>query len=131
MTAVNHGEEGGTDYTEAYLQLPETLIAGDAIHGASKGRTIWKNEDGSPVEEDSAGVHEIRIIGKEDIEVPAGEFPGSIRIEVVGEMINGGRFGNEKYIMWYHPKVGMVKFEYLEGQDSMMELQEVSMPESE
>ena len=131
MTAINDGEGGGADYTEPYLQLPETLIAGEIIHGASKGRTTWKNEDGSPVEEDYAGGHEIRIIGKEDIEVPAGKFPGSIRIEVVGEMIFGGRFRNDKYIMWYHPKVGMVKFEYLEGQDSIMELQEVSMPESE
>ena len=54
-----------------------------------------------------------------------------MQIEVVGEALNGGRFANEKYLMRYHHDVGMVKFEYLEGQRSRMELLETSMPDGE
>ncbi len=129
MTSIDYGDESGTNYSEPFLELPETLVSGEVTRGVSKGDSFWKEEDGDLVEETHTGRHEIRIIGKEDVEVPAGVFSNCIQIEVVSEMISGGRFENEKYLMWYHPKVGMVKFEYLEGQDSRMELQEISIPE--
>ncbi len=129
LTSSSAGENGGSEYSQPYLELPENLVSGEITRGVSKSISSWKDEGEETVEEQVSGQHEIRVIGKEDIEVLAGKFPDSIRIEVVSESLSGGRFGHDKYLMWYHPKVGMVKFEYLEGEDSRMELQEISMPE--
>ncbi len=130
LVSVSEGEDGGSEYSQPYLELPENLVSGETTRATSKATSSWKDEGEALVEERLSGQHEIRVIGKDDIEVPAGKFPGCIRIEVVGEWLSGGRFGHDKYLMWYHPRVGMVKFEYLEGEDSKMELQEISIPES-
>lgn len=122
------GEEG-TKYTDAFLELPEKLFAGAVVPNLSEGTFKWEGGGGEMIEESLMGIHEIRVIGKEDIEVPAGKFSGCVRIEVVGEVIGGGRYDHEKYLMWYHPDVGLVRYEFVEGQDSMMELVDYSVLE--
>lgn len=122
------GEEG-TKYSDAYVELPEKLLEGAVVSNLSEGTFKWEAEGGEMIEESLMGVHEIRVIGKEDIEVPAGKFSGCVRIEVVGETIGGSHYGHEKYLMWYHPDVGLVRYEFVEGQDSVMELVDYSVPE--
>ncbi len=129
LISVREVDAGGSEYSEHYLELPTNLVSGETTRATSKATSNWKEEGEEPVVEQMYGQHEIRVIGKEDIEVPAGRFPDSIRIEVLSESLSGGRFGHDKYLMWYHPEVGMVKFEYIEGEDSRMELQKVSMQE--
>lgn len=116
----------GLKYLNPYLELPEKLEAGVSISDASGGTSVWADGDGELVEESFKGRHKIRVIGREDIEVPAGKFNECVRIEVVDESLSGGRYDAGKYVIWYHHDVGMVRYEYLEGQDSMMELQEYS-----
>jgi len=120
-------EGGAMKYSEPYLEIPAKLIGGEVISTQVKGSANWTMDDES-FSEEFAGHGEVRVIGKEDIEVPAGKFPGCVRIEVSNETLSGSRFDTEKYLMWYHPGTGMVKFDYLEGQDSMMELQELVIP---
>jgi len=126
MTSSTY-EEGAMKYHEPHLELPAKLVSGEVVSTRVAGTSEWEME-GEALNETFRGTGEIRVIGKEDIEVPAGKFPGCVRIEGSTEMLSGGRFHSEKYLMWYHPGTGMVKFEYLEGQDSMMELQEITNP---
>lgn len=127
MTSSRY-EEGGTQYTEPHLELPEKLISGDVTTMRIAGTSEHKME-GETHHEEFKGTGVIRVIGKEDIEVPAGRFAGCVRIEVSNELLSGSRFESQKSVMWYHAGTGMVKFEYLEGQDSMMELHEISIPQ--
>ncbi|MGJ8643918.1 MAG: hypothetical protein ACSHX9_10955 [Luteolibacter sp.] len=128
MISSSDGGEDFTKYSNAYLELPEKLVAGDVIQNVYDGTSTWEDE-GELVEESFMGKRVIRVIGKEDIEVPAGKFIGCVRIEVVEESLSDGYFDHGKYLMWYHPDVGLVRYEYLEGQDSVLELHEYSVPD--
>jgi hypothetical protein len=119
-------EGGETTYSPAYLDLPAELISGQQTLAAHGSRAIYEM-DGEKYDERSSGWIVLRVVGKEDVTVRAGEFKNCIRVEANGESLYDGMFERESYVTWYYPGIGMVKYEHTDGQDSRMEL--VKMPE--
>ena len=128
MQKSGAGDEDSTMFDTPALELPEKLVAGAVTPSRSTGTSKWKDEDGVTEEMKFRNEFEIRVIGKEDIEVPAGKFDGCIKIEVVWESLEDGEFSHSKYVKWYHPGTGLVKSEAVEGGEDLIELEKIILP---
>lgn len=112
---------------ENYLVLPEKLFAGEEI---LIEYTVKEDSEraGNPMNSTNTGRKRIRIVGKEDVTVPAGEFKDSVRVEVTEESLFDGWFHRSKTITWYHPEAGMVKSLQIDGSADYTELQSRELP---
>ena len=122
------GDDDATSYNEPEPELPAKLVAGVNTSGRSSGSSRWKDEDGETTEQKFRREFEIRVIGKEDLEVPAGKFEGCVKIEVSSESLDDGSLSHTKHLKWYHPGTGLVKSEAVEGGEDFIELEKVTMP---
>ncbi|MFK7849597.1 MAG: hypothetical protein AB8D78_01355 [Akkermansiaceae bacterium] len=122
-------DETSSQYEKPILELPAELVVGAVTRGVASGIEEWKDEDGALLKELFKSEFLIRVLGKEDIEVPAGKFEGCIKVEVFSEAITGGVFNHNKYLRWYHLGTGMVKTEMLEGGQEVIELEKISVPD--
>jgi len=114
------------DETEQ-LKLPAKLIAGEEIR--AKFRLVRTYElDGERIDSNLVGNEVIRVVGKEDVTVPAGEFKDCIRVEVSAESLFDGRFYRGKTATWYHPEVGVVKYQTIDGEPEIIELESRTIP---
>ncbi len=112
-------------YTKPATVLPEKLLAGEVTKSESAG-TLQHRNDGKDVDDGPfRSESRIRVVGREDVTVPAGEFLGCVRIEFVDETLDHNGYQSSTHARWYHPKVGMVKYKSLTGGVDEMELVEV------
>jgi hypothetical protein len=128
MQKSGSGEDDSTVFETPAIELPEKLVAGAVTSGRSAATSKWKDDEGETNEMKFRNEFEVRVIGKEDIEVPAGKFNGCIKIEVISESLEDGEFSHSKYVKWYHPGTGLVKSEAVEGEEDMIELVEIIAP---
>jgi len=124
-------DDGESKFEKPILELPQELVAGSVTLFRSSGRYSWIDEEDEKIHEEFETVARIRVLGLEDIEVPAGKFPGCIKIQVASESLHGGAFHHDKTLKWYHPGTGLVKTQSIEGGDDMTELEKISMPGEE
>lgn len=121
-------EDAATVYTKPLIVLPEKLLAGEVTKSESAGSARHR-EDGKEVDDGLfRGESRLRVVGIEDVTVPAGGFPGCIRVETVGETLDRNGYHSSNHVMWYHPKVGLVKYKSLTGEVDEMELVEIREP---
>jgi hypothetical protein len=124
----NGWREGASVYTKPLMILPENLVAGEVTKSQSAGSAQHREDDKDVEDGPFRGETRIRVVGKEDVKVAAGEFPGCVRIETVNEILDRNGYHSSTHAMWYHPKVGMVKYKSLTGEMDEMELVEIRMP---
>jgi hypothetical protein len=117
-------DDGNTQYTVPYIELPASLVAGQVTKGISASVSKYDDGENGLTTESGVDQYSIRIAGKEDITVPAGEFKGCIRVEVSNESLFGGSYERQSSVTWYHPDVGMVKYECTD-EDTLKELTEI------
>lgn len=123
-------DEGTTNYIIPELNLPENLIAGSVTRSKSAGTHEWE-EEGKKMQQKFHSEYELRVIGKEDLELPAGTFKGCVRVEWAHQELIDGFFTGTKFVSWYHPGTGLVKVNYIEGKNTSSELEKISMPEEQ
>ncbi len=127
----NGWQEGASIYTQPLMILPEKLVAGEVTKSPNAGSAKHREGDKDVEDGPFRGETRIRVVGKEDVKVAAGEFPGSVRIETVNEILDRNGHHSSTHAMWYHPKVGLVKYKSLTGETGEtdeMELMEVRQP---
>lgn len=118
--------DGGLDYITPALDLPEKLIAGEVTTQRDSG--IWSYiEDGKLIKEPYKGIKRIRVVGLEDVTVPAGTFSGCICIETTVESLHGSEYDVWRQIDWYHPGTGLVKFQERSGSEAVQELSKIEI----
>ncbi|MGJ8634831.1 MAG: TapB family protein [Luteolibacter sp.] len=121
--------DSGDTYSKPSLQLPDKLVEGATTRSRFESKFVYSDE-GKKVEKPHIGDIGIRVLGKEDVTVPGGTFAGTIKIETVTESLYDGEYGLTKFIHWYHPDVGMVKYEDIYRGESM-ELIKIEEPPAE
>jgi hypothetical protein len=101
--------------------LPAELREG-SVHRTSSEWTSRHVDEEETYDDRGRTEIEIRVLGLEDIEVPAGKFEGCVVVERRTEQLGRESFdvGSRKF--WYHPGTGLVRSEDLSGLDPTMEL---------
>jgi len=121
-------DDGETEYDQPVRELPGKLVAGSVTGVEFSGNSSWTDDEGGKINEEFRSLGQIRVLGLEDVDVPAGKFDGCVKIQVTSETLYGGAFRHHKMIKWYHPGIGLVKTQSIEGGDDFTELEKITMP---
>ncbi len=128
LVESSENEYGSSFYAKPLMILPGKLVVGEVTHSENAG-TQRRGEGDKDVDDGFfRGESRIRVVGKEDVTVPAGEFLGCVCVEKVDENLDHNGHRSSSLTLWYHPKVGLVKYKILTGEADELELVEVRQP---
>ncbi len=101
--------DSGT-YSEPALTVPAEIREGALLQLTYAWKSRYE-EEGETTESEGKATEEMRVVGLEDVEVPAGTFKDCVLIESREEQMEGGWFDLSYSRLWYHPGTGLVKTE--------------------
>ncbi|MCH7225456.1 hypothetical protein [Haloferula sp. A504] len=120
LLSWTEGEHSG-EYPEPERILPKEFREG-AVHRSRSSWTSRYVEEGETELDRGKTEIEIRVLGLEDVEVPAGTFKDCVVVERRTEQLSEEWFDVSSERQWYHPGTGLVQSEDLTGFAPVMKL---------
>ena len=106
-------EDSSRTYTTPMPVLPVTLAPGLRFGGEHRSVSTFDEKASNEV-----GVVRARVVGLEDVTVPAGEFEKCVRIDSESDYLVNGSIGRVSDSVWYAPGVGVVKMTWKDDFDN-------------